>query len=191
MTERTQRTGLVLAHETGVADHVGGQDGGKSSCQALSPTPRRLKTKGQRGWIAAKAPEGAPNIDLLITDPRAERLWSVQVKTKLRGRGWLMSQKYETLAEPGLVYVFVALDDPPICYIIPSRIVADVLRTSHQVWLRSPGRRGQAHKDTPARSLLADYSRLHPVDDEGRAFVATHSDGWLDQYCECWQAAFG
>jgi hypothetical protein len=144
----------------------------------------------RRGWIAAQAPEGVPNVDLLITDPKAQRLWSVQVKTRLRGAGWLMSEKHETLVERGLVYVFVELSDPPTSYILPSRIVSHVLRTSHRMWLSSPGRRGQRRQDTATRKMLVDYSRLKPMDDEERAFVAAHSSGWLEQYRDTWDAAF-
>jgi hypothetical protein len=35
----------------------------------------------RRGLIAAKAPEGVPNFDIVITDINGERLAAIQVKT--------------------------------------------------------------------------------------------------------------
>jgi hypothetical protein len=41
-----ERSRLVLAHEARVADHVGGEYGGKPAFQALSPSIRRLAASG-------------------------------------------------------------------------------------------------------------------------------------------------
>ena len=38
----------------------------------------------RRGYIAALAPEGVPNIDILVTDVKGARLCSIQVKTPIR-----------------------------------------------------------------------------------------------------------
>jgi hypothetical protein len=43
-----ERTRPILAHETRVADHIGGKNGDKSPFQALSPSSRRLSTKNRR-----------------------------------------------------------------------------------------------------------------------------------------------
>ena len=102
-----------------------------------------------------------------------------------------MGKRHEGLVAPKLFYCFVRLGqkptDQPVCYIVPSKVVAKVLAVSHDIWLRTPGRRGQPHKDNPTRQFKPDYSSLNPVDDEGKAFVAKHSDGWLDHpYREKW-----
>ncbi len=39
-----ERSRLILAHEAGIADNVGGKNGGKSAFQTLSPSPKRLTT---------------------------------------------------------------------------------------------------------------------------------------------------
>ncbi len=43
-----ERPGFVGRHETAVADHVGGKNGGKPAFQTLSPSPRRLTTMDRR-----------------------------------------------------------------------------------------------------------------------------------------------
>jgi len=132
-------------------------------------------------------------MDILVTDEHSKRLCSIQVKTR-RGTGgnvgWLMNVKYETLVASELFYCFVNLGrtpmDQPICYIVSTEMVANVLRTSHAIWLRTPGRGGHQRNDTPTRRFQADYSHLTPVDKEGLAFVAAHSEGWLDPFREYW-----
>ncbi len=60
--QRRQGAGLVLLHEAAVADHVGGQYGGKPAFQVLSPSPKRLTTKGKRihavgiAWLVLAKP---------------------------------------------------------------------------------------------------------------------------------------
>ena len=42
----SQRTGLVRLHQAAVADHIGGQNGGKTALGAFFGHPRRLLSKG-------------------------------------------------------------------------------------------------------------------------------------------------
>ena len=52
-----QRTGLVTAHQGGVADHIGGKNCGKPTFHAHSPSIRRLTAIDQRIHAAEKALE--------------------------------------------------------------------------------------------------------------------------------------
>ena len=57
----------------------------------------------RRGLIAALAPPGVPNCDIVVTDAIGQRLCAVQVKTRNnagRDRGWHMSKKHESLTSP-------------------------------------------------------------------------------------------
>jgi hypothetical protein len=49
----------------------------------------------RRSYIAALAPEGVPNVDILVTDRTGGRLCSVQVKTRrnIGKGGWPMGVK--------------------------------------------------------------------------------------------------
>jgi hypothetical protein len=59
---------------------------------------------------------------------------------------------------------------------VPSVIVADALRTTHEAWLAAPGKKGQPHKDSNVRRLLPRYKMLE----------TRYPLGWLDQYHEAW-----
>jgi len=139
----------------------------------------------RRGLIAALAPAGVPNADIVVTDEIGARLCAVQVKTRVEkgtDGGWHMSKKHEAIQSDTLFYAFVdfgsSLTDPPCCFIVPSAKVAEVIQTSHQVWLITPGKGGQQRRDTEFRRFLPDYDRM------GLRFGC--GSGWLEQYRESW-----
>jgi hypothetical protein len=139
----------------------------------------------RRGLIAALAPIGVPNCDIVVTDDIGDKLCAVQVKTRVEkgsDGGWHMSKKHENISSPNLFYTFLdfgkALIDPPACYVVPSEVVAHVIAQSHQVWLSTPGKRGQQRADSNFRRFLPDYDRMEiPIG---------YGPGWLDQYLEGW-----
>jgi hypothetical protein len=64
----------------------------------------------RRNMIAALAPAGVPNSDIVVTDKLGDRLCAVQVKVRRdlgSDGGWHMGQKHETLISPNLFYCFV------------------------------------------------------------------------------------
>lgn len=137
----------------------------------------------RRNMIAALAPAGVPNCDIVVTDATGNRLCAIQVKARRnRGNdgGWHMKEKHEHLTSPQLFYVFVDFGDEigshPSSWIIPSKVVADVVSRSHKVWLSQPGRHGKERKDSKMRRFLPDYSK-HPMPERL---------GWLDPYSEAW-----
>jgi hypothetical protein len=138
----------------------------------------------RRGFIAALAPQGVPNADIVVTDVKGSRLCSIQVKTRRdigSDRGWHMKAKHEKVIGGRLFYCFVdfgkSSGDEPTIYVIPAKTVADVLQASHRAWLAAPGRNGRAHKDNVLRRLRPDY-RL------GRGFC--YQSGWMDGYRDAW-----
>lgn len=141
----------------------------------------------RRGHIAALAPQGVPNADIVVTDLEGSRLCSVQVKTRRdlgSDGGWHMKQKHETLRGERLFYCFVdfgkELRDRPAVHVVPSAVVADALSATHLQWLATPGRNGQPHNDGPMRRLLPDYSRLY------KGTPCPYVTGWLDRYQDAW-----
>lgn len=139
----------------------------------------------RRGLIAALAPVGVPNTDIVVTDDLGDRLCAIQVKTRLEkgsDGGWHMGAKHEQIASDLLFYAFVdfgrSLTDPPRCFIVPSQVVAAVIRQSHQTWLATPGKSGASHKDTDFRRFLPDYDKMNIRFGRGA--------GWLDPYLENW-----
>lgn len=141
----------------------------------------------RRGMIAALAPVGVPNCDIVVTDDIGDRLCAIQVKTRLEkgsDGGWHMGQKHEGISAPTLFYAFldfgVGLETPPRCYVVPSSVVADAVRESHATWLASPGKSGQRRNDSPLRRFLPDYDRVGLAIGRGK--------GWLDPYLEAWES---
>lgn len=139
------------------------------------------------GHIAALAPIGVPNADIVVTNREGSRLCSIQVKTR-RGvgadGGWHMSIKHEKIRGERLFYCFVDFQESnkvcPLVYVMPSAVVANAIAAAHQKWLATPGKKGQPHKNTKMRRLVPDYAKtLH---------IADYPDGagWLDQYRDAW-----
>ena len=141
----------------------------------------------RRGYIAALAPTGVPNADIVVTDIGGSRLCSIQVKTR-RGvgadGGWHMKAKHEHIRGDHLFYCFVdflASDEArTIIYVMPSAKVAEVIAAAHQKWLKTPGQKGQPHRDGPMRRLLPDYVKTFGVKEN------PYPAGWLDPYRDAW-----
>ena len=147
----------------------------------------------RRGWIAALAPDGAPNMDILVTDENNRKLCAIQVKTRRdigSDKGWHMKAKHEAMAPEDLFYVFVDVgkhpSDSTVSHILPSSVVADCLQQTHRVWLDTPGKGGQPHKDSTMRRLLPDYSHIKPNTEDGRGIINRYRAGWLERYRENW-----
>ena len=147
----------------------------------------------RRGWIAALAPDGAPNMDILVTDKNSKKLCAIQVKTRRgigHGGGWPMARKHETIIASDLFYVFVDLgmqsSDTTNSYILPSRVVADRIRRGHRVWLATPGKGGRPHKDSNMRQFKLGPPNIKPITEAGETLIKQYPIGWLDQYHENW-----
>lgn len=137
------------------------------------------------GKIAAQAPRGVPNADIVVSSVIGDRLCAIQVKTiRVKGGdgGWHMSRKHEEIRVPQLFYAFVDFCDPlsPKTFILPSETVAVAIRSMHVAWLAAPGRHGQQRNDTDFRRFLPDYTVSC-----GES-AAPYIGGWLDKYHEAW-----
>ena len=139
----------------------------------------------RRGMIASLAPRNAPHIDIIVSDQHAKMSFVVQVKTTKNAnqnyRGWMFKAKHERLQEGQLFYFLVDLEPDqqttPEVYIVPSKEIAAVLQLSHQTWLKTPGRRGQVHKDTKMRRVRPHYPDLDLV---------AYPKGWMECYKDGW-----
>lgn len=146
----------------------------------------------RRGLIAALAPEGVPNIDLIVSDIDGEKVAALQVKTRNKigsDNGWHMKPKHQELRAKNLYYCFVELDDEvasaPVTFVVPSKAVVSALTETHELWLSLPGKDGKVHKDSDVRRLLPDYSKTLKV---GHPIVKKYSSGWLNVYKEAWSS---
>lgn len=139
-----------------------------------------------RGYIAALAPQGVLNFDLVVTSVDGAQLCALQVKTrwdKGGDPGWHMQEKHESIIGDRIFYAFVDLrkdaSQAADVYVVPSATVADAVRRSYAAWLSGAGKKGQSRNETKFRRISFDYRRMCGPDFDLRA-------GWLDQYRENW-----
>jgi hypothetical protein len=109
----------------------------------------------RRGYIASITLRNTRGVDILCSNMDASRSVGIQVKTsRYSNRDWMLNKKAENYFADNLFYVFVNLNDnkkEPEYFIVPSETVASYIRESHSTWLKTPGRKGQDHKDTTMR----------------------------------------
>jgi len=109
------------------------------------------------GYVASLTLRNAKGIDVLAASNDARRSVGIQVKTsQKRAKEWLLNQAADRFKPPGVFYVFVILGDAgtiPAFHVVPSRVVAEYVRTSHAAWLRTRRKDGRKHRDTPMRKF--------------------------------------
>ena len=111
----------------------------------------------KRGYIASITLRNTKGIDILCSNEEATKSIGIQVKTN-RGskRDWILNEKSENYFADNLFYVFVNLNNnqtPPDFFIVTSKVVANFTKEGHAKWLRTPGKKGQSHKDNPMRKF--------------------------------------
>jgi hypothetical protein len=88
-----------------------------------------------------------------------------------------MQKKHETMKDPDLYYCFVDLGPAqPEIYVVPAKVVADVVTESHATWLKTPGKGGRPHKDTDLRRIITEYKMK----------LRSAPPGWMEKYREKW-----
>jgi hypothetical protein len=141
----------------------------------------------RRGFIAALAPQGVPNSDIVVTNLTGNKLCTIQVKSRRdigSDGGWHMKPKHADLIGDRLFYCFVdfgaSIDAPPVVYVLPSKIVARAIGDAHVSWLSTPGPRGQRRNDSSVRRLLPNYANAY------LGKVNPYPQGWLEPYKNAW-----
>lgn len=89
------------------------------------------------GFIVSPTSRSAFGADLLVTDRRCHRAWSVQVKTNRKAaKSWLLNAQVRDVHSESHVYVFANLkgEKRPDYFVVPSVVVARV----HQIDRRQP-----------------------------------------------------
>jgi hypothetical protein len=100
------------------------------------------------------------SVDILISDPKTDRMIKLEVKTRMgwgetspksifgRTYDWIMHQKHETIKDPSLFYCFVRMSkdgESAKFYIVPSEVVASYVKKEHLYWLKKrPGGKSTA-----------------------------------------------
>lgn len=138
-----------------------------------------------RGLLASLAPRGTEKADILVNPLDGGRPVLIQVKTRSgnsKSFNWTMTKKAEAIAEKNVYYCFVDLEPKhPDVYVIPSKLVASIVKEHHSKWLSMPAKNGNTHKDSDVRKL--EYRYKTPV--KGAP------EGWMDKYLENWDQLEG
>lgn len=111
----------------------------------------------RRGFIASITLRNTKGVDILASNQDATRQVAIQVKTNHHDKpDWILTAKAESNYADNLFYVFVNLKGDqlrPNFYIVPSKAVAEYTRSPHKEWLKTPGSKGQPHKDSAIRKF--------------------------------------
>ncbi len=108
----------------------------------------------RRGFTCAVPMSNVKDFDILVINRDNHNQYAVQVKTtSYKQKRWTLSKKNEELVKDNIIYVLVALNelDQPEYHIVPSSVIADTIKNSHQTWLDTPGKNGQEHNDNNIR----------------------------------------
>ena len=158
-------------------------------------------------FIAGLAPYNTERYDLLTLNEDGEASKSIQVKTALSLKKiddksklrWILNKKNEVSVENLIFcFVYISMDsDISKIYVIDSKKVSEVLKMSHQIYLKLPGINNQKHNDSNMRSLAADIfedctnqfnkEKIHKYLSNCEInFLKDHSSGWMDNYLNNW-----
>ncbi len=111
----------------------------------------------RRGFIATLTLKNTRGVDILASDEEAKRTLAIQVKTTTKNKNeWMLSEKSENFVSDSHYYILVRLNElgaSPTYHIVPSRVVAEEIRLSHQKWLDTPGKDGKQHNDSLVRTF--------------------------------------
>ncbi len=106
--------------------------------------------------------------DLFVQNPQGENL-TVSVKTTYSNESkfLIMNKKAETLIDKSLFYAFVRLNMPdgvPEFWIVPSTIVAPVIKREHEIHMKKTYKSGKPHKESPMRNFYLQGQSNYPDD---------------------------
>jgi len=99
--------------------------------------------------------------DLLAVNPKGKTLKiSVKARNLEETSDFPLSQKDEAMEGVDFFYAFIRLNGfkkEPDFWVVPSKIVAEIVKESHRKWLGGKGKRVEQRKDTPMRLF---YTKL-------------------------------
>ena len=113
----------------------------------------------RRGYSAVVTLGNTPNTDILCTNIAGTKFVHIQVKTYVPGnRTCSVGLKSEKYFGKNFFWVLGGIPKPSQnsdfeYYVIPSSIMAKNVIKAHQLWLETPGKNGQPHKETTVRTV--------------------------------------
>jgi hypothetical protein len=142
----------------------------------------------RRGWIAMPTIRNTAGIDLIAS--KGDRTVTFQIKTNSHGKtDFPMSKSNEDMVDDNLYYAFVTLKgelERPDFYVIPSNIVADYIKKTHEAFVRMPPKRESSLTDEE-RILKRSKSTLRKFPNYIGETLPGYSDFHIDDYLDKWE----
>jgi len=113
----------------------------------------------RRGYSAVVTLGNTPNVDVLCSNKVGTRFVHIQVKTFLPGnKTCSVGLKAHRDFGPSFFWILAGVPSPESnrpfeYYIIPAKDMAHNVSKAHDLWLKTPGAKGQAHKDSKVRTV--------------------------------------
>lgn len=113
----------------------------------------------RRGYSAVVTLGNTPNVDVLCSNRAGTRFVHIQVKTFLPGnKTCSVGMKAQRNFGPSFFWILAGIPAPESehpfqYYIIPSDDMAHNVSLAHEMWLKTPGAKGQAHRDSKVRTV--------------------------------------
>ena len=113
----------------------------------------------RRGYSAVVTLGNTPNTDILCSNMAGTKFVHIQVKTFVPGnRTCSVGAKAERDFGESFFWVLGGIPKPNTeqqfeYFIIPSAVMAHNVSLEYQLWLKSPGVKGNAHKETSVRAI--------------------------------------
>jgi len=113
----------------------------------------------RRGYSAVVTLGNTPNTDILCSNLEGTKFVHIQVKTFRPGdRTCSVGLKAEKDFGGKFFWVLGGIPEPSATtdfeyFIIPSKVMAKNVSKAHRLWLKTPGKKGQAHKDNAVRTV--------------------------------------
>ena len=136
-----------------------------------------------RGMDANMTLGHTKGVDILVSDPRTNKMYQLEVKTnftnsrnkpsvsKIHGNAissWIMSEKNGKIENPNLFYCFVNISkdtDSFKYYIVPSKVVAKYIREECSLWIKVKTKKGDKFKVTEMRNFrLGVVGEKYPIE---------------------------
>lgn len=128
----------------------------------------------RRGYAAVVALGNTPNTDILCSNRAGTKFVHIHVKTFVPGtKTCSVGVKAERAFGPNFFWVLAGI--PAVgssehfrYFIVPSAVMAEHVAKTHAIWLTTPGRSGQAHRDNPVRAVsIPPHNRSYHWSVEG------------------------
>lgn len=109
----------------------------------------------RQGFVASLTGKNTKAIDILASNKDGSRSVAIQVKTcdNSKENRWKMSVSSEKVFSDNLFYVLVNIKGTqmPDYFIVPSKVVAERIKSDYEQWISTPGKKGQQRNETTMR----------------------------------------